>query len=357
MPARNRPGYGNFTITHAKSTGMTTTMENVLGGIGNTPIVELKAIVPTGSARVVAKLEWANPTGSMKDRMAKAAIDHAEASGRLEPGGTVVEYTAGTTGISLAFVCAARGYDLEIVFSDAFSDEKRRTMQAFGARITDVPSDAGRITEALIKRMIETARVISERPGHWWADQLNNRDAVGGYHALGDEIWRQSEGRLDAFVHAVSTAHSIHGVARALRRHHPALHVAAVEPAESAVLSGGPSGAHKIEGIGIGFVPPLWHPEEVDEILTVTTEEAKAMARRLAREEGVFAGTSSGANVVAALRLAERLGPGATVATLVCDSGLRYLSTDVFRAPAEAPADAATPQLPPPAGGAARVGG
>lgn len=305
----------------------------VLDGIGNTPLVPLERMVPPGSGRVLAKLEWANPTGSMKDRMARAVIEGAEKSGGLRAGGTVVEYTAGTTGISLAFVCAAKGYDLEIVFSDAFSEEKRRTMQAFGARITDVASEEGRITQALIKQMIETSRVISERPGHWWSDQLNNHDAVGGYHALGDEIWRQTDGRVDAFVHAVSTAHSIHGVARALRRHHPALHVAAVEPAESAVLSGGPSGAHKIEGIGIGFVPPLWHPDEVDEILTVTTDEAKAMARQLAREEGIFAGTSSGANVVAALRVAERLGNSATVVTIMCDSGLRYLSTDVFRLP------------------------
>jgi cysteine synthase A len=327
---------------------------SVLDGIGNTPLVPLERIVPAGSARVMAKLEWANPTGSMKDRMARAVIEGAEASGRLRSGGTVVEYTMGTTGISLAFVCAAKGYDLEIVYSDAFSEEKRRTMQAFGARITDVPSEqGGRITQALVRQMIETARVIGERPGHWRSDQLTNPDAVGAYHALGEEIWRQTEGRVDAFVHAVSTAHSLHGVARGLRRHHPALHVAAVEPAESAVLSGGPSGAHMIEGIGIGFIPPLWHPEEVDEILAVTTADAKAMARRLAREEGVFAGTSSGANVVAALRVAERLGPGATVATLMCDSGLRYLSTDVFRAPAEP----AAPPLPLPAGAAGRVGG
>ena len=304
---------------------------SVLNAIGSTPLVPLERVVAPHSAHLLVKLELANPTGSMKDRMALAAIEGAERSGQLRPGGTVVEYTAGTTGISLAFVCAARGYDIEIVFSDAFSDEKRRTMEAFGARITDVPSDGGRITESLIRQMIEAARVISERPGHWWSDQLNNHDAVAGYLLLGDEIWTQTEGRVDAFVHAVSTAHSIHGVSRALRRHHPALHVAAVEPAESAVLSGGPSGAHKIEGIGIGFVPPLWHPAEVDEILTVTTDDAKAMARRLAREEGIFAGTSSGANVVAALRVAERLGPGATVATIICDSGLRYLSTDVFR--------------------------
>lgn len=304
---------------------------SVLDGIGNTPLVELRRVVPPGSARVLAKLEWANPTGSMKDRMAVAAIEAAEARGDLRAGGTVVEYTAGTTGISLAFVCAAKGYDIEIVFSDAFSEEKRRTMQAFGANITDVPSDEGRITEALIKRMIATAGEISKRPNHWWSDQLNNHDAVTGYHAMGDEIVEQSGGRVDAFVHAVSTAHSIHGAGRAIRKHIPTCRVIAVEPAESAVLSGGPSGAHKIEGIGIGFIPPLWHPKEVDEIIPVSTDEAKAMARRLAREEGIFAGTSSGANVVAALRVAERLGSGATVATIVCDSGLRYLSTDVFR--------------------------
>ncbi len=304
---------------------------DVLGAIGNTPLVELRKIVPAGSARIVAKLESANPTGSMKDRMARAAIDAAEADGRLRPGGTVVEYTAGTTGVSLALVCAAKGYPLEIVFSDAFSDEKALTMRAFGANLTIVPSDNKKITEALIKEMIETARQISSRPGTFWTDQLNNHDAISGYHALGEELWTQTGGQLDAFVHAVSTAHSIHGTARALRSHKPSLHVAAVEPAESAVLSGGPSGSHKIEGIGIGFIPPLWHPNEVNEILTVTTDEAKTMTRRLAREEGIFAGTSTGANVVAALRVAARLGPAAVIATIVVDSGLRYLTTDVFR--------------------------
>lgn len=304
---------------------------SVLDGIGNTPCVELGKVVPPGSARIVAKLEWANPTGSMKDRMARAVIDRAEADGRLAPGGTVVEYTAGTTGISLALVCAARGYRLHIVFSDAFSEEKRRTMEAFGAVITDVPSDNKRITEALIKEMIETSRLISGQPGHWWSDQLTNHDAITGYYGLGEELWRQSGGMIDAFVHSVSTAHSIHGVAEALRGHKSDLQVVAVEPAESPVLSGGRSGAHRIEGIGIGFIPPLWRPDEVDEILTVSTDEAKTMARRLAQEEGIFAGTSSGANVVAALRIAERLGSGATVGTIIVDSGLRYLSTDLYR--------------------------
>lgn len=307
-----------------------TSTSTILNSIGNTPIIQLQRVVPDGSARVLAKLEWTNPTGSMKDRMAKAAIEGAEEKGWLKPGGTAVEYTAGTTGVSLAFVCAAKGYRLHIVSSDAFSEEKVRTMRAFGAEITLVPSDNKRINESLIKQMIATAEGVSAQPGHWWVDQLNNHDGINGYLPLGEEIWKQTSGEVDAFVHAVATAHSIHGVARALREHKPDLHVAAVEPAESAVLSGGPSGSHKIEGIGIGFIPPLWEPDEVHEILTVSTEEAKSMARRLAREEGLFAGTSSGANVVAALRVAECLGPAATVVTIIVDSGLRYLSTDLY---------------------------
>jgi cysteine synthase A len=303
----------------------------VLTAIGNTPLVELVRVVPAGAARVVAKLESANPTGSMKDRMALALVERAAADGRLPPGGTVVEYTAGTTGVSLALVAAALGYRTHFVFSDAFSDEKRFTMRAYGADITDVPSDNKRITESLIKAMIAKAGEISRQPGHWWCDQLSNADGEIGYHALGEELWRQSGERVDVFVHSVSTAHSIHGTAEALRARNPRLRVVAVEPAESAVLSGRPSGAHQIEGIGIGFIPPLWKRDQVDEIETVTTAEAREMAKRLAREEGIFAGVSTGANVVAALRLAARLGPHATVATIIVDSGLRYVSSDVFR--------------------------
>jgi cysteine synthase A len=312
---------------------MNSHLPDVLSAIGNTPLVQLRKVVPPRSARVVAKLETANPTGTMKDRMARSAIDAAVARGLLQPGGTVVEYTGGSTGVSLALVCAARGYGLEIVYSDAFSEEKGLAMRALGAHLTMIPSEEKRINEALFRRMIATAREISAGPGAFWTDQLNNRDAITGYLALGEELWTQTDGAVDAFVQSVGTAHSIHGAARALRTHKPSLHVVAVEPAESAVLSGGPSGSHRIEGIGIGFIPPLWHPDEVDEILSVPTAEAMAMARRLAREEGIFAGTSTGANVVAALRVAERLGAAATVATIIVDSGLRYLSTDLFRTP------------------------
>ena len=304
---------------------------NVLDSIGGTPLVQLRKVVPPGSARVVVKLEGANPTGNMKDRMAKFAIEAAKRDGRLQLGGTVVEYTGGSTGASLALVCATKGYRCKIVTSDAFSEEKTRTAQAFGAEVTLIPSEGGKITEHLIRKMMDTARQISQQPGHWWFDQLNNADAAPGYYGMAEETWRQASGKIDAFVQSVGSAHSLNGVAKILRERNPALQVVAVEPAESAVLSGKVKGSHKIEGIGIGFVPPLWRPGDVSEMQSATTEEAMRMCRRLAREEGIFAGTSSGLNVIAALRVAERLGPDATVATIMIDSGLRYLSTDVYR--------------------------
>lgn len=305
---------------------------SVLAAVGNTPLVELQRVVPAGGGRVVVKVEGTNPTGSMKDRFALAAIDGAERDGLLEPGGTVVEYTGGSTGISLALVCAARGYPLRIVTSDAFSIEKRDHMRALGADVVLEPSDRLQITEDLVRRMIARADGIARDEGGWWVDQLNNHHGVAGYEGMGDEIWLQTGGRIDAFVQSVGTAHSLHGAVTALRRRKPDLHTVAVEPAESPVLSGQPSGGHRIEGIGIGFIPPLWDPTDATEIATVTSGEAQDMARRLAREEGLFAGTSSGANVVVALRLAERFGPGSTVATVLCDSGAKYLSTEVFAA-------------------------
>ncbi|MBK6426894.1 MAG: cysteine synthase family protein [Blastocatellia bacterium] len=304
---------------------------DILKAIGNTSIVRLRNVVPAGCARVFAKLEWENPTGSMKDRMALAVIAAAEADGRLRPGGTVVEYTGGSTGTSLALVCAAKGYRIRIVTSDAFSREKRDHMTALGAKLTLVPSEGGLTTRKLILDMIETARAMSAEPGTFWTNQLENLDSIEGYYGLADEIWTQTDGKVDAFVHCVGTAASSRGVATVLKRLNPGVHIAIVEPEESAVLSGGEAGSHKIEGVGIGFRPPLWEPSLVDEHSLVSTDDAKAMTRRLAREEALFAGTSSGANVVAAIRVAERLGPDATVVTLLCDSGLKYLSTDVYR--------------------------
>ncbi len=304
---------------------------NVLEAVGNTSLVRLGRIVPSNGAALLAKLEWENPTGSMKDRMARAVIARAEADGRLKPGDTVVEYTGGSTGTSLALVCAARGYRIRIVTSEAFSQEKRDHMAALGAELTLVPSEGGLTTKQLILDMIEVARGLSREPHSFWTDQLNNHDAIAGYHALGEEIWAQAGGQVDAFVHSVGTAASLRGVATVLKRHDPRVRIVAVEPAESPVLGGGRPGPHKIEGVGIGYTPPLWDPTLVDEVVPVGTAAAKEMARRLAREEALFAGTSSGANVIAALAVAERLGPGAKVVTLMCDSGLKYLSTDVYR--------------------------
>jgi cysteine synthase len=303
----------------------------VLAAIGNTSLVELRRVVPPGCARILVKVEGQNPTGSMKDRMALAMIGRAEEDGRLPAGGAVVEYTGGSTGASLALVCAAKGYPLHIVTSDAFSDDKLTQMAAFGADLTVIPSDGGLITRELIARMIETARDISQRSGAYWTDQLNNADSIAGYYPMGEEIWDQAGGKVSAFVQSIGTTASLRGVAAVLRRRDPGVRIVAVEPGESAVLSGGAPGAHRIEGIGVGYAPPLWDSGLVDEIVPVPTADAEAMARRLTREEGLFAGTSSGANVIGAIRAGEQLGPEATVITLLVDSGLKYLSTDVYR--------------------------
>ncbi|MFP2929995.1 PLP-dependent cysteine synthase family protein [Pyxidicoccus sp. 3LG] len=304
---------------------------DILGAVGNTSLVRLRKVAPRQGADIFVKLEWENPTGSMKDRMAHAVIQRAEEDGRLKPGDTVIEYTGGSTGTSLAWVCAAKGYRIQVVTSDAFSQEKRDHMAALGAELTLVPSEGGLTTRKLILDMIDTARRLSQEPHTWWTDQLNNQDSLTGYHALGEEIWCQTQGEIDAFVHCVGTAASLRGVATVLKRHKPGIKIFAVEPAESSVLRGGQAGPHKIEGVGIGYTPPLWDASLVDEILPVRTDDAKDMARRIAREEALFAGTSSGANVAAALQVPERLGPGAKVVTLMADSGMKYLSTDVYR--------------------------
>ena len=308
----------------------------ILSSVGRTPLVELRRVVPPGSGRVLVKLECQNPTGSMKDRMALAVLAGGAARGALAPGGRVVEYTGGSTGTSLAFVCAALGYAITLVTSDAFSREKRDHMRSLGAEVLELPSDGGRINRELIQSMIAKAQELAAEPGSYYSDQFNNPDAADGYAPLAEELWAQSSGRVDAFVQAVGTAQCLTGVARTLRGLEPRVRLVAVEPAESPVLGGGSPGAHKIEGVGPGFVPPRWRADLADEIQAVSTEEAMAMARRLAREEALFAGTSTGANVVAALRLAARLGPGHTVATLACDSGLKYISTELYASPAKA---------------------
>jgi cysteine synthase A len=304
---------------------------DILEAIGNTSMVQLRKVVPPGCADIFAKLEWENPTGSMKDRMAHAVISKAEADGRLKPGDTVIEYTGGSTGTSLALVCAAKGYRIKIVTSDAFSSEKRDHMKALGAELTLVPSEDGLTTKKLILEMIEAARELSQQPNTYWTDQLNNHDSIAGYYPLGEEIWNQTGGDIDAFVQSVGTAASSRGVATVLKRHKPSIRIFVVEPAESSVLLGGQAGPHKIEGVGIGYPPPLWDPSIVEDIIAVRTDDAKAMARQLAREEALFAGTSSGANVVAAIQVGNKLGVGSRIVTLMVDSGLKYLSTDVYR--------------------------
>jgi cysteine synthase A len=294
-------------------------------------MVRLRKVVPLNCADIFVKLEWENPTGSMKDRMARAVISRAEEDGRLRPGETVVEYTGGSTGASLALVCSAKGYRIQLVSSDAFSQEKLDHMAVLGAEMTLVRSEGGKFTKKLFLDMIEAARELSQEPHTYWTDQLNNHDSIAGYYSLGEEIWSQTKGEIDAFVHCVGTAASYRGVATVLKRYKREIKIVVVEPAESSVLLGGQAGPHKIEGIGIGYTPPLWEPTLVDDILAVSTDDAEDMAKRIAREEGIFAGTSSGANVVAAIRVAERLGPKAKVVTLMVDSGLKYLSTDVYR--------------------------
>ena len=233
---------------------------HILDAIGRTSLVRLCRVVPPGCADVLVKLEWENPTGSMKDRMAHAVIARAEADGRLRPGDTVVEYTGGSTGTSLALVCAAKGHPIRIVTSDAFSREKLDHMRALGAELVLVPSEGGLTTKQLILDMIEVARGLSRAPHTWWTDQLHNPDSIGGYFPLAEEIWEQTGGRVDAFVHCVGTASSSRGVATVLKRHKPGVAIVVVEPAESPVLGGGAPGPHKIEGVGIGYLPPLWEP-------------------------------------------------------------------------------------------------
>jgi cysteine synthase A len=299
---------------------------SILQCIGNTTLLPLRRVVPDNGSRILLKLESENPTGSMKDRIALAMIEAAESRGRLGPRDSVVEYTGGSTGVSLALVCTVKGYPLRIVTSDAFAREKLEQMRLFGAQLQIVRSEQGRMTAQLTRAMIEAARVIAMEPGYYWTDQMNNKDQLVAYLTMAEEIWDQTNGKIDGFVQSVGTGASLRGIGEALKTGNGRIRIVAVEPAESAVLSGGNSGAHGIDGIGAGYVVPLWNPDLADRIERVSTQESVAMVQRLAREEGIFAGTSTGSNVVAALRLADLMGPGATIVTIMCDTGMKYLS-------------------------------
>jgi cysteine synthase A len=303
---------------------------SVLEAIGNTPLVQLHRVVPANAARVFVKLEYYNPTGSYKDRMALAMIEGAERKGTLQAGMRVIEYTGGSTGSSLALVCAVKGYRFTAISSDAFAREKLETMRALGADLMLVPSEGGQITPELFDRLKAALTIEAAKEGVFWVDQFHNRDAFAGYRKIGEEVLCQLGSDIAVYCGAVGTAGMLVSVSRAFKAAECAARIVALEPAESPLLSTGKGGAHRVEGIGVGFRPPHLQPGDYDEVRTVPEAKARAMARRLAREEGIFAGASSGLNVAGAVQLATELGPGSTVVTVACDSGLKYLTGDLY---------------------------
>ena len=309
---------------------LTSTADSVLRAIGETPVVRLRRIVSAVDADVLVKLESVNPTGSYKDRMALAMIEGAEARGVLRPGMRVVEFTGGSTGSSLAMVCAAKGYQFVVLSSDAFSREKLLTMEAFGAELRMVPSEGGKVTPALFERFKKEIAVLANEPNTFWTDQFHNEDAVRGYMGIGHELLQQAGGGIDAFCGAVGTGGMLRGVSRALRDAGSHARIVALEPSSSPALTQGRGGAHRVEGIGTGSVVPHMADRPYDEARSVDEADARAMAKRLAREEGLLVGTSSGLNIAAAVQLARELGPGKTVATVAVDTGLKYLAGDLF---------------------------
>ncbi len=302
----------------------------MLASIGNTPLFRLRKIAGPGIAEVWVKWEGANPTGSMKDRMALSMVEEGERRGQLKPGGSVVEYTGGSTGSSLAMVCAAKGYRSHFVSSDAFAEEKLATMRILGGTVEIIPSKDRKITPELIQTMIARARELSKEPNTFWTDQFNNPDNKAGYHKMAEEIL-QSIGSFDAFVMSAGTGGCFSGNAEVFKERLARVKCVAAEPASSRHLSGGAVGGHRIEGIGPGFIPKIMRMDIVDEIISVSDEDAYKTARELAKTEGVFGGISSGANTFAALQVARKLGPGHRVVTVIVDSGLRYLEGDLFR--------------------------
>jgi len=300
--------------------------------IGNTPIIKLERLAEPGCAEIYVKFEGANPTGSMKDRMALSMIEGAEQRGDLKPGGTVVEYTGGSTGSSLAMVCARKGYKAHFVSSDAFAEEKLRTMRAFGAELDIIPSGDGLITAKLIDSLVARARELSKTPNTFWTDQFNNVDNRNAYHSMAREILAVLGNSINEFITGVGTGGCFSGNAEVLKKEIPKIRCIPLEPLHVRSLSGGDiSGTHKLEGIGAGFVPSIYRLDLADEIIAVSDEDAFVTARRLARLEGIFGGTTSGANVWAALQRARTIGPGKRIVTIIIDSGLKYLDGDLYK--------------------------
>jgi cysteine synthase A len=304
--------------------------DSVLRAIGGTPVVRLRRVVGAADADVIVKLEALNPTGSYKDRMALAMIEGAEARGALRPGMRIIEFTGGSTGSSLGMVCAAKGYRFVVLSSDAFAREKLLTMEAFGAELRMVPSDGGAVTPALFERFRKEIALLASEPDTFWTDQFHNEDAVRGYMGIGRELLQQTGGSLDAFCGAVGTGGMLRGVALALREGGSRARIVALEPSSSPAMTEGRGGAHHVEGIGTGSIPPHMQDRPYDEARAIDEADARVMAKRLAREEGLLVGTSSALNIFAALQLARELGPGTTVATVVVDTGLKYLAGDLF---------------------------
>lgn len=301
-------------------------------GIGNTPLIKLERLTEPGSADIYVKYEGANPTGSMKDRMALSMIEGAEKRGDLKPGGTVVEYTGGSTGSSLAMVCANRGYKAHFVSSDAFAKEKLQTMKAFGAELELIASENGKITAPLFTAMLARAKELSRQPNTFWTNQFNNADNKNAYHKMAEEIIAVLGNNIDEFIAGVGTGGCFSGNAEVFKKQMPDIRCIPVEPLHVRALSGGDiSGTHKLEGMGSGFIPSICRLDLADEIIAVCDEDAIETARKLARLEGIFGGTSCGANVWAAIQRARIIGQGKTIVTVIVDSGLKYLNGDLYK--------------------------
>src|SRR5215467_7349875 len=305
--------------------------DSVLQAIGNTPVVRLRKVVTPAMADVLVKLEYYNPTGSYKDRMALAMIEGAEARGELRPGMRVVEWTGGSTGSSLAMVCAIKGYRFTPISSDGFAKEKLRTMRLFGADLEIFPAPGGKLAPELYQQMKRRAEELAKEPGTFYTDQFHNADALTGYMGIGRELLEQAGGELAAFCGGVGTAGMLVGVSRALKQAGCKARIVALEPASSPSITTGKGGPHRVEGIAAGFVPPRLQSGEYDEARTIEESAAREMARRLAREEGIFASTSSAMNVITALQLAQELGRGSAVATIAVDTGFKYLAGDLYQ--------------------------